>query len=88
MLHDVGSTGTGHVARTRPDVEIERATEELTGAILLVSGGRFPAVVISNLPHCREAIEATRAMADEAGVDLEPIARTDGRGCDVTVRAR
>jgi hypothetical protein len=88
LLHAVGLAEAGRAARTHPDPEIERAIEELTGAILLVSGGRFPAVVITNLARCREAIETTRTLADEAGVDLEPIARSDGHGCDVAVRAR
>jgi hypothetical protein len=92
MLHAVGLAGAGPAALARPDPEIDpeaaRAIGELTGAILLVSGGGFPAVVITNLARCQEAIEAMRAMADEAGVDLEPIARLDGDGCDVAVRAR
>jgi hypothetical protein len=73
---------------TVDDAEIERACRELTGAILLVSGGRFPAVVITNLEHCWEAIRMTLQLADESGVDLVPIARPDGSGCDVSVRAR
>jgi hypothetical protein len=92
VLHAVGLAGAGPASLTHLDPEIdletERAIEELTGAILLVSGGRFPTVVITNLARCREAMAATRAKADEAGVVLEPIARVDGDGCDVAVRAR
>ena len=67
---------------------VEQAFEELAAAILLVSSGRFPQVLITNLGHCDEAIDAKRQMANTAGVDLVPIARSDGRGCDVAVRAR
>jgi hypothetical protein len=73
---------------TIDDEEVERACRELAGAILLVSSGRFPAVVITNLEHCWEAIRATLPLADGSGVDLVPLARPDGSGCDVSVRAR
>lgn len=92
LLHAVGSgrAGPGVLACPEPEIDLEarRAVDELTGAIFLVSERRVRAVVITNLAHCQEAIEATSGLADESCVDLERIARLDGDGCDVAVRAR
>ncbi len=83
----LGEARADLAGRTSGEPEIERAFEELAGAILLVSTGRSPAVLISNLAYCNEAIELTRPMADKAGIELELIPRVDGHGCDVAVRA-
>ncbi len=55
---------------------------------MLVAGGHFPRVVISNLDDCRRAVREMRGLADAAGVHLEPLDRADGRGCDVAVTVR
>ncbi len=55
---------------------------------MLVAGGHFPRVVISNLFDGPRAVRDMRGLAEAAGVDLEPLARADGHGCDVAVSPR
>ena len=55
---------------------------------MLVAGGHFPRVLISNLVDCSGAVRGLRGLADAAGVDLELLPRSDGRGCDIAVTAR
>jgi hypothetical protein len=78
--------------RDRTDGPGRRATmharEEIEAAIMLVAGGHFPRVLISNLVDCGGAVRNLRGVADAAGVDLELLPRTDGRGCDIAVTAR
>ena len=64
------------------------AREEIEAAIMLVAGGHFPRVLISNLVDCTRAVRELRGTADAAGVEVEAIPRADGRGCDIAVTAR
>jgi hypothetical protein len=66
----------------------EQTRLEIEAAIMLVAGGHFPRVVISNLFDGPRAVRDMRGLAEAAGVDLEPLARADGHGCDVAVSAR
>ena len=65
-----------------------QAREEIEAAIMLVAGGHFPRVLISNLVDCAGAVRGLRGLADAAGVDLELLPRSDGRGCDIAVTTR
>jgi hypothetical protein len=64
------------------------ARAEIEAAIMLVAGGHFPRVLISNLVDCTGAVRDLRGLADAAGVDLELLPRSDGRGCDIAVSTR
>jgi hypothetical protein len=67
---------------------VERAREEIEAAILLVGGGQYPRVLISNLADDRRCLGSLRGLADATGVALEALPRADGRGIDVAVTAR
>lgn len=67
---------------------VELAIEEVTAAILLASERRPSKVLVCNLAHWASAVDSARALADEVDVDIEFIARADGRGRDIVVRGR
>lgn len=73
---------------TGADPTVERGVEEVTAAILLVADRRPSTVLVCNLAHCMLVVDSVRELAVEAGVDLDLIARPDGRGHDIAVRAR
>ena len=62
-----------------------RERNEIAAAILLVADGRFPEVVMANLPDCAFVAEELRADAARRCVRLVLIERSDGMGCDVRV---
>ena len=67
---------------------IELAIEEVTAAILLASERRPSKVLVCNLAHWAAVVDTVQALADEVAVDIEFIARADGRGRDIVVRGR
>jgi hypothetical protein len=67
---------------------LARARIEVTAAILLVAGGRFPEVLVANLPDCRAIMCDLRDEAARQGVELLLEERADGPETDVRVRVR
>lgn len=77
MSERVGAdTGSDRLARER---------NEIAGAILLVAGGRFPQVLIVNLPDAVAIAQDLRGEAARMGVRLILAERADGPGCAVRV---
>jgi len=64
------------------------AREEVEAAILLVAGGHFPRVLISNIGDGGRCVQEMCGLADAAGVRLEALPRPDRHGVDVAVTAR
>ncbi|HEX9045133.1 MAG TPA: hypothetical protein VF802_08915 [Candidatus Limnocylindrales bacterium] len=74
-----GTDGTnGAHRRVRPRSRRELCREEVLGAILLASSGRY-SVVIANLPFARALVRELADEADRHDVSLEVEDRGDGR---------
>lgn len=71
-----------------PGRRADQAHQEIEAAIMLVAGGHFPRVLISNIADCPRAVRDLRSLADAAGVELETLPHGAGRGCDLAVTAR
>jgi len=64
---------------------VARERNEIAAAILLVAGGRYPTVLVANLPDVADVVAALRGDATSKGVRLILDERADGLGCDVRV---
>jgi len=62
-----------------------RQRNEIAAAILLVAGGRYPAVLVANMADAADIAAAMRGDAASKGVRLILAERADGLGCDVRV---
>ncbi len=65
---------------------LERERREVTAAILLVAGGRYPLVTITSLTDARFVAEDLAAFASARRVLVELVGGPDDLGSDLVVR--